>query len=35
MRRPVVWRPQHKNKLGNEFLLYTTARFVADHLVRA
>ena len=34
-RRPVVWRPQHKSKLANEFLLYCTSRSVADHLVRA
>ena len=29
-----MWRPQHKAKLGNDFMLYTTARWVADHLVR-
>lgn len=30
--RPVTWRPQHKNKLGNEFLMYTNSQWVADHL---
>ena len=30
--RPVAWRPQHKSKLANEFLLYTTSQWAADQL---
>ncbi|EIE18232.1 hypothetical protein COCSUDRAFT_60431 [Coccomyxa subellipsoidea C-169] len=30
--RPTVYRPQHKTKLGNEFLLYTTSEAAANRL---
>ena len=29
---PVKWRPQHRNKLGNEFLLMTSSGAVAGEL---
>jgi hypothetical protein len=32
VRRPVKFRPQHKSKLGNEFLVYTNVDLAAQQL---